>query len=84
MVSIEINVALEGQAPASYIQVCSCICLFGYALLDLVRKLHNLVSAIGAEKVVLVMATASTTIQGPGISFPVPFEWKLEGAALLL
>jgi hypothetical protein len=81
---IELNVALEGQAPASHIQVCSCIFIFGYALLDLIRKLNNLASASGVKKVVLMMATASTTIQGPGIGFPVPFEQNLEGAALLL
>jgi hypothetical protein len=50
------------------------ICIFGYALLDLVRKLNNLASASGVKKVVLVMAIASTTIQGPDISFSVPFE----------
>jgi hypothetical protein len=36
------------------------------------------------KKVALMMATASTTIQGPRICFPLPSEQKLEGATLLL
>jgi hypothetical protein len=53
-------------------------------LLHLVRKLDNLASTRRVTKVVLMMATASTTIQGLVIDFTLPFEQKLEWAVLVL